>query len=227
MDSRQLRIGYSGSLSYYIPGKTTSVWRAAKQWFWTFKNTTIDASTRSAYHLAHAVHILSTRHCIVPEQLQIELWGDIHPVNVEQINTLGLSSYFHVSGYLPKRLSQEKLMSQDVLFLPLERASEPGKRTLYIPGKLFEYLNTRKPILAACEDSDCEDILRSTGTGICVKPGDIEALALAILKMIEEPELLRTMAMNEKEILRYSFVNRTAELATLLKKIMPENGIKN
>ena len=125
-------------------------------------------------------------------------------------------SFFIFSGYLPKQESLNKLQQADLLFLPLERASIKGNKTLFIPGKLFEYLNSRKPILALCEDSDCKDILLKSGLGICIEPDNFEEIASFLNFIIHDSSSIKNIQANEDYIETFSFANKTKELAKVL-----------
>lgn len=214
-----LKIRYSGSLNAYFPKKeATAFKRFFTDYFWTFNNRNIDASTRSAYFLIEAVRHLKDNHNIQPSQLKIELWGNIEVGNLQQIKSNGVEAYFEIGGYLPKELSLKKLLDSDLLFLPLEKSNTSEHQTLFIPGKLFEYLNTGKPILALCEPSDCRTILENSGLGICVDPDNPILIANCILTYINQPELLQLHKANKAYIEQFSFLNKTKELASIFDK---------
>lgn len=87
-----------------------------------------------------------------------------------------------------------------------------------IPGKLFEYLNSRRPILAIGPDKwDAEQILKETGAGISFSYNDE--------KELKDTILIQYKAFKAKEpnftsgnIAQYSRKNLTAKLASVLKK---------
>ncbi len=223
MAINKLKISYSGSLNAYYPSKSSEgIIKFFKTFFWTYNNSNVDASTRSAYYLILAVRILKEKHNIKPELLQIALWGDIHAGNLDQIKSNQVEDYFEIEGYLQKEISLQKLQDSDLLFLPLEKSNSNEHRTLFIPGKLFEYLNTGKPILALCEPSDCRDILEQSGIGICVKPDDESAIAQTILSLIENPEKLHAFKPNSAFISQFSFDNKTAQLANVFNQLLNE-----
>lgn len=225
MATSTLKICYSGSLNAYFPKKEVGAFkRFFLDIFWTFNNKNIDASTRSAYYLILAVKYLKEQHNILPNQLSIELWGDIHTGNIQQINSNGVEAYFEIGSYLPKEVSLKKLSNSDLLFLPLEKSNTLEHQTLFIPGKLFEYLNTGKPILALCEPSDCRTILENSGLVICVDPDNVILIANCLLTYINQPELLQQYKPNSDYIEQYSFVNKTKELAQVFDQFAVSNS---
>src|SRR5688572_13893451 len=110
MDSEKpLTISYSGSLDAYQPSKTNRIKKFFRDWFWTYKHDTVDASTRSAYYLIKAITLLKEKYRINPAELKVELWGNIHPLNEEQAKKEDVSAFFNFSGYLPKAESLKRL----------------------------------------------------------------------------------------------------------------------
>jgi glycosyltransferase involved in cell wall biosynthesis len=216
---RPLHISYSGSLDGYQPRSSSRFLRTLKDWFWTYKHNTVDPSTRSAYYLVKAVRILKERHAVKPGDLQFDFWGNINPLNGVQAEKEGVSGFFRISGYLPKTDSLERLAASDMLFLPLEKSNVKGQGTLFIPGKLYEYMNSGKPVLGLCEDSDCRHILEQSGLGICVEPDNVEQIAEVLLKYIRNRHLLKEIRPNRDYISGFSFRNKTSELAAVLRDV--------
>jgi hypothetical protein len=220
MDIRKpLTIAYGGSLDSFEPKKKSRLIHSVLQWFWTFRNTTVDPSTRSGYFFINAVALLQSNYGIKPSELQVHWWGLINPVNQDQINRLGLTDFFHIDGYLDKSASLEKLSMADCLFLPLEQSTSKEHGTLFIPGKLFDYLKTGKPILALCEESDCKAIIEQSGLGIFAKPDDPENIAATLFPYIKHPENLQTLQPNQEYIQTHSFIQKTKELAAIIQEI--------
>jgi hypothetical protein len=55
-----------------------------------------------------------------------------------------------------------------------------------VPGKLFEYMATGKPILAVTEPgSEVDQILGETGCGISAPPGDPQAIEKMLMRAFE------------------------------------------
>ena len=60
-------------------------------------------------------------------------------------------------------------------------------------GKLFEYLASGRPILALAEGNEAARIVAETGTGVTVRPDDVDAIAAA-LRSVARGELERAYA---------------------------------
>ncbi len=92
--------------------------------------------------------------------LRVEFVGTVAPGIRASIRDAGLEDRTVFNGFLPYHEMVSKLGKASYL---LVCASE--KR--HVPGKLFEYLRTGKPILAfGDENSEVEGILRSAGAGM-------------------------------------------------------------
>lgn len=220
MDSdTTLRIAYSGTLNGFDPSvaQKKQHWT---NWFWTYRNDQVDATTRSGYYFIKAIQLLAEKYNVSPDAIQADWWGAIDPLNKEQIAKAGLEKYFTIDGYITKEASLQRLSQASLLFLPLERAKQKGRRTLFIPGKLYEYLKTGKPVLALCEPSDCRDILERSGLGIFADPASPEDIAAKLYALINDPALVKNCRPDINYINSFSFREKTRELAEVFNKLM-------
>jgi len=56
-------------------------------------------------------------------------------------------------------------------------------RTPVVPSKILSIMAAGRPVLAALHgDGDAARLVEEAGAGLCVAPGDVEALAAAVLK---------------------------------------------
>jgi colanic acid biosynthesis glycosyl transferase WcaI len=83
----------------------------------------------------------------------------------------------------------ELLNAADVLILPMK---DFGRPYLGIATKIYEYQAVGKPIIC-CGEGQPAILIRETGSGIVVKPGDHEALAKAVLYLKENPLIAMKM----------------------------------
>lgn len=97
-----LVIAYSGSLDGFQQVKAESGLSRIKSYFWTFRNASVDASTRSGFYFIQAVAILKQKFGITPNQLQVKWWGLIDKLNQKQIDQYDVAEYFEIGGYLNK-----------------------------------------------------------------------------------------------------------------------------
>ena len=109
------------------------------------------------------------------DSLDIRLAGKVDPEILEAIKARGLESNLSVLGYLSHEDSVKELQNSDMLILPLRK--EPEYRKV-LPGKIFEYLAARKPVLGiGQEDGAAAKVLSDTGAGTMLDWPRSEAMA--------------------------------------------------
>jgi glycosyltransferase involved in cell wall biosynthesis len=207
-----LIIGYAGSLDFFDPIRPVRAKSGIRDWFWTYRHTATDPSTRSGYYLFLALKMLKEQFNRSGAHLQVHLWGNIHPGNRSQADEIGVGDMVRIEGYLPKEISIARSAACDMMFLPLE-SSTPAGDPLFIPGKLFEYLRNGKPVLALAGRSDCTEILRHSGLGAIFPPADTRAVAETLDRFISDRSLLEKYVPDNEYIGQYSFRNITRRLA--------------
>lgn len=103
--------------------------------------------------------------------------------------------------------------------LPWLRASSDVQVSLYkngaandsFPSKIYEIMASGRPLLASSDgDSGVATMVKTAECGLCVKPGDTEHLAEAILKLYRDPSLRETMGEHGR---RYAEENHSKQVA--------------
>ena len=210
-----LTIGFAGNLQSWEPDqkRRSALVRTLKEWFWLYQPRNVDFSTRSGYFLFRGLERFGEKYPELRKSIQVCLWGRIRPLNQRQVEEFGLSDMVEIEGFLPRSTSFEKLSACDVLFLPLESPHD-GQRPLFIPGKLYEYLKTGKPVLALAGDSDCVDILLESGLGVVCSPFDSEKIADTLAFLVRNREELPSLYRPNQDVIdRYSFERIVSDLA--------------
>jgi len=111
---------------------------------------------------------------------QLNLIGSISENVLQSIQNNILSDYINNVGYVSHNESIKYQKKSQILLL-IEINSEQTKAI--IPGKLFEYLVSNRPIIAiGPNDSDVETILEETNTGKYFIYSDYDSLKETILK---------------------------------------------
>lgn len=96
--------------------------------------------------------------------LEVKLIGSVSQEVLETISQFGLDSYLNNLGYLSHGEAIAHQRRSQVLLL-IEIDSEDTKSI--IPGKLFEYMVSNRPIIGiGPKDSDFAEIITSTNTGV-------------------------------------------------------------
>jgi len=176
----------------------------------------VDILTRSHVFLVEAVEQLRNREPEL-EPIEVHLAGVLTPADSE---VAARSDAVKLHGYVPHSRALELLRSADLLFLPMHEVTE-GRRVGIIPGKTYEYIAARKPILAAVPDGDARDLLLAAGNATICRPSDVDAIAEAIAMQVRrkrdgEP----TAGPTDEFLARLEWRCRSRELARLFDLIL-------
>jgi glycosyltransferase involved in cell wall biosynthesis len=115
-------------------------------------------------------------------------------------------------GYMPHRRCLQAMAGADLLVLAIPEAPN---NELIVTGKLFEYLRSGRPILCLSERGDAADIVRGTGSGFCVKPADIQAIASILTRGLERRRAGRPMLSDPPDMRRIEMFDRRRNTKTL------------
>ena len=91
------------------------------------------------------------------------------------------------------------------------------------PTKMFEYMAAGLPVIAS-DFPLWREIVEGNRCGLCVDPRDPEAVAAAILRLVDDPEAAREMGDNGRRAARsrYSWDTEAAKLTALYAEILDE-----
>jgi galactitol-specific phosphotransferase system IIB component len=118
------------------------------------------------------------------DDFELKLIGILSEEVLDTIKEFKLENYIKNLGYLSHIKSVEEQRKSQVLLL-IESDSDQTKAI--IPGKLFEYMVSNRPILAIANDaSDIKDIIVSTNTGVFFDYSEKERLKEVILNYYKQ-----------------------------------------
>jgi len=120
---------------------------------------------------------------IFESQFQLNLVGEVSQEILKSLEKFSLAHYVNLVGYVSHNKAIINQMKSQILLL-IEIDSEETKSI--IPGKLFEYMVTNRPIIAiGPENSDVEMIIKETNTGNYFNYNDYDRLKALILQHYE------------------------------------------
>jgi hypothetical protein len=92
------------------------------------------------------------------------------------------------------------------------------------PGKVFEYIGARRPVVAVGPEGAVADLVRRTRAGSVVVPTDVEGIARAIDALYREWLATGTTVFpgDAAQVERQSRRERTRELAEVLTQVLEE-----
>jgi glycosyltransferase involved in cell wall biosynthesis len=114
-------------------------------------------------------------------------------------------------GKQPREKVPAYLLAADACLVPLRR-SEVFKTA--IPSKMLEAMAAAKPVILGVE-GEAKEILLEAGGGLAVPPDESEALADAILRLRQHPELARALGANGRRAVREKYSCRQQARAYL------------
>jgi len=147
--------------------------------------------------------------------LEIKLIGAVSQEVLETISQFGLHPYLNNLGYVSHTEAIAHQRKSQVLLL-IEIDSVDTKSI--IPGKLFEYMVSNRPIIAiGPKSSDFAEIITNTNTGVFFDYSEKVKLKSVILDFYNE-FLHGKLQSNGVGLQQYSRKNLTKELVKLLNK---------
>tara|TARA_R110002073_G_scaffold236096_1_gene397293 strand:+ start:4945 stop:6225 length:1281 start_codon:yes stop_codon:yes gene_type:complete len=169
-------------------------------------------SDRNPEVLWEVLDELVTNNKIFASMLQLNFVGSVSKDVLRSLERHNLSQYVNLIGYVPHKQAIEYQKKSQVLLL-IEIDSEETK--CIIPGKLFEYMVSSRPILAiGPKESDVQNILRATNTGNYFLYSDHDAIKEAVLDMFQafRSSELKSNAIGLKQYSRKALTSKLAEL---------------
>ncbi|MDT8415635.1 MAG: glycosyltransferase family 4 protein [Flavobacteriaceae bacterium] len=172
-------------------------------------------SARNPLHLWEVLAELIEEDADFKDKLRIDLAGVVSREVLYALEEHGLSAHVLQLGYLP-HLDAKKTQAGAQMLLLIEIDSEETRQI--IPGKIFEYFQAKRPILAIGPAAwEVSDMLEKTQSGMCFEHREKIALKKYIVDSFQKFKEGK-LQVNSKNIDVYSRKNLTASLAALIKK---------
>lgn len=122
-----------------------------------------------------ALKQLKDENAIDGSKVLVKLIGNYHRDRLQaQIDSYSLTDQFDIVGYVPHNICIREQLGADILVL-IEGTGR-GSDAFYT-GKIFEYMNTGRPVLAILpQDGAAADLVRESGIGIVSHTDDVAAI---------------------------------------------------
>lgn len=171
---------------------------------------------RNAKTLWRALSIIAKENSQFVNDLEIELVGFVGHAIIDEIKSLGLTDNLNLSDHISRKETLERMHHSQILLLILNNMPNVNGR---LPGKLFEYLASRRPILViGPEESDASKIVHGVNAGYTCDFNDLEK-TIHIIKDLYEKFKQNNLHPNQTDISQYSNRNLTKKLAGYLDQI--------
>lgn len=150
------------------------------------------------------------------EKFRLKLIGAVSREVLHSIADYGLNSYVDNLGYVShaEAVAQQR-KSQVLLLIEIDR---PETKCI-IPGKLFEYMVSNRPILAiGPEGADMAEIVKTTNTGVFALYTEKQKIKDTLIQYFAEYQK-GTLKSHAIGLQHYSRKNLTEQLVSLLKSV--------
>ena len=154
--------------------------------------------------------------------VKAEFAGLIPPSFLDLVHSLGLKEVVSYTGYLEHRETMAMQQAADILWMTI--GDQPGSSSIST-GKLFEYMGTRKPILALVPEGAAADALGQYGASWIVSPSDIDGIATALAGIYESWEAGSLPRGNSEYIKRYDRKELARKLAHILEDVISDTAV--
>lgn len=142
----------------------------------------------------------------------------------EMARSMGVEDRIVYCGYVEHHLAVEWVKRADVLWFNIG-AHHKGYETVS-PGKAFEYLGSRKPIVAILPENQIREILSGFDHTFIVDPDDESRLASVLVDLSERHGRGELPVGNAEKIARYDRRRLTGELAEIFEEIVTSKTMR-
>lgn len=153
-------------------------------------------------------------------RLRLRFIGRVEPQVRETLQRYRLEKVTEYVSYVPHDKALAYMQGSTLLLLTINESSGPEFEG-YIPGKFYEYLASRRPILAVgSQRVEVTNLLRETQSGQMVDYGDQETLKKLIRTYYARWEAGQPLEVDaQKDLTPYTREHQTGQLAKLLREV--------
>jgi len=170
---------------------------------------------RTPKHFLQAMKEVITNRPQLKDQIELVLIGNLQDEYIKMIKSLGLEGNVTITGYLDHKHCIGYLKSADILWLTLNNDKQS-------PGKMYEYLGLRKPILACVPEGFVRQTLEETGSAFIVNPTDVKEIAANILQLYDLFKNNKLPKPEEDVVQKYNRIELTNELSKIFGFLVTE-----
>jgi len=155
---------------------------------------------------------------IDPATLRLRFIGRFGDEVMEMFRGSSLGTAIEVVGYMAHKESIRQLLLSDALLLVVDEYEGSDE---VVPGKVYEYIGSGRPVLAVGpERSAIAELIAETRSGFVAHQSDSAGIAAAFLKLHQAwSSGEAALTPNQEAIARYERKNVTGELAALLERV--------
>ncbi len=118
----------------------------------------------------------------IASKIELHFIGFLRKENHKLIRKLNIQEFVKDFGYMNHNEAVQKIISSDVLWFMVGK-----KRNIdaILPGKVYEYIGSRKPILGCVPEGTAKMALEEYGASFITEPDNLEQIKNTIYKIYE------------------------------------------
>ncbi|WP_341273020.1 glycosyltransferase family 4 protein [Aquimarina brevivitae] len=174
-------------------------------------------SERNPHILWKALQELTQENELFRKAFRLHLIGAVSDDVLASIKSFGLEAFVTNTGYVShnEAIIQQK-SSQLLLLIEIDADYTKG----IIPGKIFEYMASGRPVIAiGPEDADIKKIIDETGIGYFYTYKDFQILKQQLLTYFNAYDSGKLVSNTSRQIEKYSRKTLTNTLASIINKV--------
>lgn len=140
--------------------------------------------------------------------------GQFRKEHLRIIKKLNLTDAVNITGYLPHAECVKYLQASDVLWMMMFES-------IQTPGKIYEYIGARKPILDCSPDGPVRQMLKESNAATLTNPKDVPAIAEAIYNYFQQWTHGALPKPSDDFVSRFDRKELTWDLVKVLESVAP------
>lgn len=167
-------------------------------------------SIRTPKYFLEAMRQLIDEGQVDMNRIVIRFLGNLSPSDFDQIAHIDTREFCQFPGMVPHSENIKQINEADCLVVIGGSGKYDG---IYVPSKIFEYLQTPNIILGLLPDGEAKDILQNAGRTVVVDPTDIQGIKDAIVHVMKE------LQSNESELRNQNYLINNFDSEVLSQKL--------
>jgi glycosyltransferase involved in cell wall biosynthesis len=163
---------------------------------------------RTPKYFFQALNKLFKQNPSLQNKIEVLFIGNFRKEDKKLIDQYNLGGVVAVLGYLDHQKTIQYLMSSDLFWLMIENDVQS-------PGKVYEYIGARKPILANIPEGFIKQTILEIDSNVALPPQDVDETAIAIKRFYEKFEKGEKPLVNSEIVERYNRITLTDELSNI------------
>lgn len=173
---------------------------------------------RRGYAFAEALGRIKQTDPALVAPVNVRILGGVAPEIAarykEILDRYGIAEHFHFPGDVSYQEAMDAQVNCDWLLLIVDTGETSDG---VIPGKLFEYVASQRPMFALCDPGATQQIIERANLGVVHGAEDTDACEKALRKVLSNP-VPQTLARDEAYLAQFDRRNISRRLAELLEQ---------